>query len=176
MADSEAILGTNGFGSMFIGESDHTVDAKCRVFMPKRFQDELERDAEGNLFCMVTPGLDDCLYLFSLSGFQRAIGRLDTAAFTASQMRDIQRDFFPRVSKVKLDSSGRLLIPERLREKLAGAREVTMVGCMERGEIWPTKIHEERRGRSNGLSTLDDILSGRTPGASGEDGDDSHDS
>lgn len=148
---------------MFIGESDHPVDAKCRVFMPKRFQDELDRDDDGNLLCMVTPGLDDCLYLFSLSGFRRAINRLDTAAFTAEQMRDIQRDFFPLVSKVKLDSSGRLLIPERLREKLGGAREVTMVGCMERGEIWPKAVHDERKGRSNGLATLDDILSGRNP-------------
>lgn len=149
---------------MFIGESDHPVDAKSRVFMPKRFQEELERDDDGNLFCMVTPGLDDCLYLFSYSGFRRAIGRLDTAAFTASDMREVQRELFPLVSRVKLDSSGRLLIPERLREKLGGTREVTMLGCMERGEIWPKEVHAERKGKGNGLATLDDILSGRNPG------------
>jgi len=168
MAENQNFQETNGFGSMFIGESDHPVDTKCRVFMPKRFQDELERDDEGNLFCMVTPGLDDCLYLFSQSGFRRAIARLDTDAFTASLMRDVQRDFFPLVSRVKLDSSGRLLIPDRLRSKLGGTREVTMVGCMERGEIWPKQVHDERKGRSNGLATLDDILSGRNP-AGGSD-------
>ncbi len=164
MADNDSIQASDGFGSMFIGESDHTVDAKSRVFLPKRFQDELDRDAEGNLICMVTPGLDECLYLFSASGFRRAIQRLDTNAFTAEKVRDIQRDFFPQVSKVKLDSSGRLLIPESLREKLNGTREVTMVGCMERAELWPKKVHDERKGRSNGLKTLDDILSGRLPG------------
>lgn len=150
---------------MFIGESAHSVDAKFRVFMPKRFQDELDRDGEGNLICMVTPGLDECLYLFSVSGFRRAIERIDTNAFTGSDARDTQRNFFSLVHRVKLDSSGRLLIPEGLREKLGGAREVTMVGCMERGEIWPAPKRAESKGHGRGLETLDDILSGRNPNA-----------
>ena len=158
---------------MFIGESTHTVDAKFRVFMPKRFQDELDRDGEGNLICMVTPGLDDCLYLFSATGFRRAIQRLDTDAFTGSDSRLTQREFFPLVHRVKLDSSGRLLIPESLREKLGGAREVTMVGCLERGEIWPKEKHEANKGQGRGLRTLDDILSGRTPSREADEHTDS---
>ena len=151
---------------MFIGESHHALDSKCRVFLPKRFQDELERETDGALTCFVTPGLDDCLYLFSVSGFRRAIERLDTAAFTSEQGRDVQRDFFSRVHRVKLDSSGRLLVPDGLRDKLRGAKEVTMVGCMERAEIWPRDVRESRRDADQGLSTMNDILSGRLPGRS----------
>ena len=155
---------------MFIGESSHTVDAKHRVFVPKRFQEQLERDADGNQICVVSKGLDGCIYLFSEDGFQRALSQLDTNAFTGEQQRKIQRLFFAYTSRVHLDSSGRLLIPEKLRSILAGSREVSMVGCLQRAEIWPKATWEAmEEGSAEEFDALDRILTNRSPG--GDSGD-----
>jgi DNA-binding transcriptional regulator/RsmH inhibitor MraZ len=72
---------------VWIGESTHTLDAKHRVFLPKRFQDGLGRDAEGNLTAILSRGFEECLFLYSEIGFQRALDRLQTQAFSSEQQR-----------------------------------------------------------------------------------------
>ena len=49
---------------MFIGEYQHTVDAKGRMFVPAKFRDEL-----GEKF-IVTIGLDRCLFVFPAETFE----------------------------------------------------------------------------------------------------------
>ncbi|MBQ8189927.1 MAG: division/cell wall cluster transcriptional repressor MraZ, partial [Lachnospiraceae bacterium] len=43
---------------MFMGEYNHTIDAKGRLIIPSKF-----RDALGNDF-VVTKGLEGCLFVF----------------------------------------------------------------------------------------------------------------
>ena len=77
--------------AIFYGDSFHTVDAKNRVHVPKRFQEALERDGDGDLACYVSLGVDGCLYLFSTSGFNDAMARLETQAITGPEQRRLQR-------------------------------------------------------------------------------------
>ena len=46
---------------MLIGEHQHNIDPKGRVFMPSRFREEL-----GEQF-IATKGLDNCLFVYSLT-------------------------------------------------------------------------------------------------------------
>ena len=43
---------------MFMGEYNHTVDAKGRLIIPSRFREELKNEF------IVTKGLDGCLFVF----------------------------------------------------------------------------------------------------------------
>lgn len=121
---------------MFYGESEHTLDAKSRVFVPKRFQDELGRTPEGALVCFLVRGQDRCLYLFSEDGFQRALAGLQIAAFAGENQRAAQRVFFSNTVRVELDSSGRVLVPEKLRVHAGIERELIIVGVNDHAEIW----------------------------------------
>ena len=121
---------------MFYGDSSHTVDDKGRVFVPKRFQDALTLTQDGARVAYVSRGQDACLYLFSESGFQRALGELDTRVFSGEDLRAAKRVFFANTVKVELDASGRILIPEKLRAAASLARDVVMVGVGDRAEIW----------------------------------------
>jgi MraZ protein len=125
---------------VFYGESDHSLDAKFRVFVPKRFQDELGRDAEGHLVCFLTRGQDRCLYLFSEEGFKSALAGLDIAAFTGENQRAAQRVFFANTARLELDAAGRVLIPEKLRGQVAGDKEVVIVGVGDHAEIWAKNV------------------------------------
>lgn len=146
---------------MFYGDSFHSMDAKHRVFVPKRFQQALGRDAEGNMVAFLTLGLDGCLFLFSEDGFQRALARMDTQAFTGAKQRKMQRLFFANTHRVQLDASGRLLVPEKLRQQVGFEKEVAMVGVIERAELWPRErweVFQEENGSD--FDELGEVLCG----------------
>jgi MraZ protein len=129
--------------ALFYDSSAHTMDSKNRVFVPKRFQQVLGRDAEGVMVAFLTRGLDGCLFLFSEEGFRRALDRLDTQPFTGKEQRTMQRRFFANTSRVQLDASGRLLVPEKLRARVGLKKDVVMVGVVHRAEIWPKEKWDE---------------------------------
>ena len=146
---------------MFSGESQHTLDAKHRVFCPKRFQRELGQDHEGNYRLVLTRGFENCLFLFSKLGFDEVVRRLRTQPFGGPRMRNMQRSFFSNVHETQLDSSGRVVLPEKLRLYAGIEKEVVMVGVADRGEIWDRARWEqlEAEGSSN-FDELDNILVG----------------
>jgi transcriptional regulator MraZ len=144
---------------MFYDSSTHTMDAKNRVFVPKRFQQALGRDPEGNMVAFLTRGLDGCLFLFSEKGFERALERMDTQAFAGPEQRRMQRLFFSNTTRVQLDASGRLLIPEKLRRQVDLGKEVVMVGVVQRAEIWPKDRWERLEAEMDGeFDQLDSVL------------------
>lgn len=159
---------------MFVGESRHSVDAKKRVFLPKRFQHGLALDDEGNRVAILTRGLDGCLFLFSEEGFARALKRLPTAAFAGRDQRALQRRFFSNTSRVNLDSSGRLLLPEKLRTLAGIAGEVVMVGVVDRIELWSGEQWDALgSGQGDGFEDdlenfLEDITGASGPGGGDE--------
>ena len=170
---------------MFSGESTHTLDKKHRVFVPKRFQDVLERDANGNLAVVLTRGFDGCLFLFSEEGFAAVRERLELMPFGGAQQRKMQRLFFSNTHRCQLDASGRLVLPEKLRltsfsmpadsrsssgrlvlpEKLrlsAGIEnEVAMIGVSDRAEIWDRATWEKfEEDNADDFDDLDVVLVG----------------
>lgn len=153
---------------MFFDSSDHPLDAKFRVFVPKRFQEAIPRDGKGNLVVMLTPGEDGCLYLFSMQGFLESLGDVDTRAFTSEEERLRQRRLSHASTKVTLDASGRLLLSEKQREMIdlrpAGANNkimVKMVGVMNRAEIWPLHKWEEMESKLAGGETHEIVGRGK---------------
>ena len=136
---------------MFYGESVHSLDAKNRVFVPKRVQDLLTRAPEGNLVAFLCLGEDACLYLFSEPGFKQVNEELRTRVFTSEEQRAAKRMFFANSQRVDLDSSGRILIPEKLRQKVGIEKEVVVVGNDDRAEIWPRGGWEDYQERNDGV-------------------------
>ena len=162
---SDAASTSGGF--YFCSESRHSVDAKKRVFLPKRFQQGLPLDADGNRVAVLTRGLDGCLFLFPEFGLERALQRMNTEAFAPKDMRKLQRMFFSFASRVNLDASGRLLLPEKLRT-LAGIQgEVVMVGVMDRIEVWAAERWDTfAASNEDAFDELEQLLTGE-PGAGG---------
>ena len=149
---------------MFSGESVHTLDPKHRVFVPKRFQEALGRDAEGQQMAILTRGFEQCLFLFSEQGFAKVLERLQTQPFGGETLRKMQRLFFANVHPSLLDGSGRLLLPEKLRRYAGIEREVVMVGVADRAEIWDRARWEKFEAENDdGFDDLDVVLVGGGP-------------
>ena len=143
---------------MFCGISTHSIDAKARVFVPKRIQDGLTPTATGGRQGYLTPGEDSCLYLFPVEGFRAAAAELNTRVFTTDEARAEKRLFFGSSIPVELDSSGRILLPEDLRAWIGLEKEVVIVGVEDRAELWPVQAWQAYRGKhANVLGKLNRI-------------------
>ncbi|HED65225.1 MAG TPA: division/cell wall cluster transcriptional repressor MraZ [Planctomycetes bacterium] len=121
---------------MFSGKSKHGLDDKNRVCIPKRFQNELGRNAEGHMEVILTRGTDGCLFLFSREGWKRIQERMALQPFGSPHLRGMQRVFLASTVETRLDGSGRLVLPEEQRELAGIQNEVVLVGVGDRAEVW----------------------------------------
>src|ERR1700677_4559061 len=95
---------------LLTGTHVRTLDDKKRLALPKRIREQLGEAKE--LF--VTPGPDQCLWLFTQGGLEKLSERLDQSSATDADARVFRRLFFSKVEAVDIDGRGRILMPETL--------------------------------------------------------------
>jgi MraZ protein len=115
---------------MFLGEHQHSLDAKGRVILPARFREQLEGGA------VMTKALDGCLSVFPIAEFRQRARRLQDARSRGSRERQAARTFFAGAVEIAPDKQGRVAIPQSLREYAALDRDVIVAGNFDHIELW----------------------------------------
>ena len=113
----------------FLGNYEHTLDARGRLAIPARYRPRFEHGG------ILVPGPDASLELYPADEFEAVIQQRIPAGQNRAA-RDVRRALFAQAFDVQLDSQGRILIPQRMRERhsLEGATVITGMGeCLE---IW----------------------------------------
>lgn len=118
---------------MFMGEFNHSIDAKGRIIVPAKFREDL-----GEEF-VVTLGLDGCLFLYPDSEWQEFVEQLKHLPGNR-QARQLQRYFLAGATTCEVDKQGRILIPAKLREHAKLEKEVVFVGVLGKIEIWSKEL------------------------------------
>ena len=122
---------------MLIGEYIHTIDDKSRVSMPAKFRKELGKKI------IITPGLGQCLFIFTIKEWEKVSNKLSSSdtdlSFLKADQRNFNRYMFGRAAEVELDSIGRILIPEFLKERIGLKNSAAIVGVKDRVEVWNDK-------------------------------------
>ena len=130
---------------MFMGEYNHTIDAKGRLIIPAKFREDL-----GGEF-VVTKGMDGCLYLYPFDAWKEFEEKLRAMPVTVNKdSRKFARFFMAGATTVELDKQGRILIPPVLREFAGLTKNIVVTGVLDRVEIWD-------RDRWNDYSQYDDL-------------------
>jgi MraZ protein len=129
----------------FLGTSTHAVDKKNRVFLAKRFQDALPRDEAGNRTAVLFAAPGGCLVLTTPEQFDVLAKPFEQNPLEPGSNVDDQRDFFEYVAEVTLDTSGRLLLPQDLKDLCGISENVVMVGARNRVELWSAERWEARK-------------------------------
>lgn len=117
---------------MFIGEYLHSIDAKKRLAVPSKFRSELGSRV------VVTRGLDQCLFVYPTKQWEALAEKLGTLPVGEAGTRSFIRLVLAGATDVEVDSQGRILLPEYLKEYAGLAKEVTVAGVFNRLEIWDT--------------------------------------
>lgn len=120
---------------MLTGQYLHTVDSKGRVFVPAKFRGDLQ----GSL--VIVKGLDECIVLYNEAQWNAFIKKLE--AYGDMQMKKIKRFILASAFNTELDSQGRIVISQELREHAGIEKEISFVGLNNCVEIWrPDKFRE----------------------------------
>lgn len=114
---------------MFMGQYNHTIDAKGRIFVPAKFREML-----GEHF-VVTVGLDGCLFLYPDEKWDEFAQQLKNLPGT-KEARQLQRYFLAGAADMEIDKQGRILIPPHLREQGALKKDVVFIGVLGKIELW----------------------------------------
>ncbi|EKD33451.1 MAG: hypothetical protein ACD_76C00027G0006 [uncultured bacterium] len=115
---------------MFIGEYNHSVDAKGRLSIPNKFRKELGDSA------IITRGLDESLFVFTKDEWDKLVAKLAQLPMTQSNTRAFVRLMLAGAMDVSVDTHGRVMIPEYLRSYAGINKSVTVAGLFSRLEIW----------------------------------------
>lgn len=118
---------------MFIGEYTHTIDEKKRISLPSKFKKELGTKV------VVTRGLDNCLFLFPYKTWEAISKELSGLDVKQADARGFSRFMFSGASEIDVDSNGRILVPDYLREFGDLKSPVIFAGVHNRIEIWNEK-------------------------------------
>lgn len=122
---------------MFMGEYNHTIDAKSRLIIPSKF-----REALGDDF-VVTKGLDGCLFVFDNKEwaiFEEKLQKLPS--LTNPDVRKFVRFFMAGATSVEVDKQGRILIPAGLKDFAALEKDTVLIGVGNRVEIWSKERYD----------------------------------
>jgi MraZ protein len=136
---------------MFIGEYKHSIDEKGRLAVPAKFRADLNKAA------VITRGLDHCLYVFTSSAWTEIAGKIKALPMTNPNARAFQRLMLAGAVEVDLDTQGRALIPDYLREYAKLGKQSVIAGVYDRIEIWDEEAWREYKERTEAQS--DEIAS-----------------
>ena len=96
---------------MFIGEYQHSIDEKGRVSLPIKFRAKL---ASG---CVVTRGIDKCLWIFSTDEWEKLAEKISQLPITQKDSRNFSRLILAGAVDLNIDKLGRINLPNYLKHQ-----------------------------------------------------------
>ncbi|OHA01472.1 MAG: cell division/cell wall cluster transcriptional repressor MraZ [Candidatus Sungbacteria bacterium RIFCSPHIGHO2_02_FULL_49_12] len=127
---------------MFIGEYQHAMDEKGRVAIPVKFRKSL---AGG---VVVTRGIEAHLYIYPKDIWETLALKLSQLPINQANSRAFSRHMLGGAVEAEIDSQGRILIPEFLRQHAAIKNNAVMVGLYDKIEVWAKERWEEYRAKT----------------------------
>ena len=109
------------------GEYQHSLDTKGRLFIPARLRDEL-----GAEF-YVTLSMDHCLNAYSAEQWDIFSSKVNAMPYIKQRA---MRPLFSNACKCELDTQGRILLPQKLRDQAGLTKNVTVLGSNNHAEFW----------------------------------------
>lgn len=128
---------------MFRGSFTLTLDEKGRLALPARYRDRLLSENQGQLICTIDLH-DPCLLLFPLAEWEEIEEKLQALSSLNPQERRLQRILLGNATECDMDKSGRILLPAFLRTHAGLAKNIRLVGQLNKFEIWDETGWQQR--------------------------------
>jgi MraZ protein len=127
----------------------HTLDSKGRLFIPAKLREEL-----GDTF-YVTLSLEKCLSAYSIESWDRFMAKIKEMP-RVKQVK--MRPLFSHAARCELDSQGRILLPQALRDFAGLTKNVAVVGNGESTEFWDEDAWNEVDSIETTPENIADVL------------------
>lgn len=122
---------------MLIGEYIHTLDEKNRMSLPAKFRSELGKKV------VLAPGLDKSIFMFTVKEWDKIATRLGENSMLQADNRSFNRFMFGGAVLVDIDTAGRILVPDFLKDRAGLKKNVAVIGVQNRVELWNDTVWGE---------------------------------
>ena len=119
---------------MFLGHYEHTIDEKGLMIIPIRYREMLE----GGAFIMM--GFDGNLMVMTSAYFNTIAEKINALSITDNTTRMLQMMIFQSADHLDVDRSGRILIPQFLRQTAKLADTAIISGAGQYFAIWSPEV------------------------------------
>src|SRR3990167_653710 len=126
---------------MLIGEYKHILDTKKRISLPAKFRKEIGKKI------VITHGLDNCLFVYPQKSWLRVSEKLSQLSMGKAQTRGFNRFMLAGAVEVEVDSIGRILIPDFLKDFAGLKGKAVIIGVHSRAEVWNEKAWADYKKR-----------------------------
>ena len=123
----------------FVGSFPHSLDAKKRVFIPAKYREEL-----GAEF-YITRKFDPYLSIYTAEDWEEFVEKI--SSLPESEAAELQEYLLGAAQKCVPDSSGRIILDEKLMKHAQINKNVVFVGAGRQIKIWAEEIWSERENK-----------------------------
>lgn len=118
--------------NLLTGEYRNTLDEKGRILFPTKL-----RSGITSSVLVVTQAFDRCLWLFTPEEWESISSKLmESASPFNEKNRLVLRRFIAPAQEIEFDKSGRLSVPQSLREYASLSKECVILGVNKYVELW----------------------------------------
>ncbi len=151
-----------------LGEFECKVDAKGRLMMPSGLRKQLGPEDQEHF--VINRGFENNLTLYPRSEWMKISREVNALNLYNKKNREFVRYFFRGASDLRLDSTGRLLVPKQLISYGGIEREVVLFAYGNRIEIWARDAYEKMMANEpDDFSSLAEEVMGKINQSSGGD-------
>lgn len=122
---------------MLMGKYQNSIDAKGRMIVPSKYRGELA------YHCVLTRGIDSCLYIYPMEKWEEFMDKLSKLPTTDPNARAFVRHIYANAVECEIDKQGRMGIPQELREYAGIEKEMVTVGVLDKIELWSKEVWEK---------------------------------
>ncbi len=127
----------------FRGVSNLSLDAKGRIVLPARYRDRLLEICQRQL--IITIDTDQpCLLIYPLPEWELIEEKIEALPSFNPTTRRIQRLLIGHATEVEVDTNGRMLLSNPLREYAKLGKKVVLIGQGKKFELWDELLWAER--------------------------------
>jgi MraZ protein len=120
----------------FLGEYEATLDAKGRFLLPSGFRKQLPEENYDRF--VINRGFEKCLSLYPIKSWEPIFSEVSKLNDFDPKVREFRRYFLNGATMMELDSAGRLLIPQSLKDYAGLDKDIVLVSAVNKIEIWDT--------------------------------------
>ena len=120
---------------MFRGVSHITMDAKGRLALPARIREKLASECQSQIVVTIDTQ-SRCLLIYPLPTWELIEQQIQELPSMNPAVRRFQRLVIGYASDLEFDNSGRVLLPQSLREYAGMQKKLVLVGQGKKMELW----------------------------------------
>jgi MraZ protein len=125
----------------FLGEYEATLDPKGRFLLPVGFKKQLPE--EGQAQFVIARGFEKCLSLYPIKSWEPIFENISQLNDFDPKVREFRRYFLNGATMMELDSAGRLLIAQNLKEYAGLEKDIVLVSAVNKIEIWDKHKYQQ---------------------------------